>query len=158
MVQADRNDSVDADGLAKAGFTTENPFLELGVEDRTLIVAPITTLTQESLKDSGMDNKSILKCKNMFTLGMACFIYSRPMDYICSYIEQKFAKKHPEFIEPNKKVLNDGFNYAANIQAIGCPRATPVKPSRGAMTSPARARAIISITPDRMASTEKPMP
>lgn len=112
------DDSFDADGLAKAGFTTENPFLELGVEDRTLIVAPITTLTQESLKDSGMDNKSILKCKNMFTLGMACFIYSRPMDYICSYIEQKFAKKHPEFIEPNKKVLNDGFNYAANIQAI----------------------------------------
>ena len=111
-------DAFDEAGMKKAGFTTDNPFTELGVEDRTLIVSPITTLTQESLKDSGMDNKAILKCKNMFTLGMACYIYSRPLEYIYAYLEKKFAKKHPEVIEPNKKVLNDGFNYAANIQAI----------------------------------------
>ena len=111
-------DAFDEAGMKKAGFTTENPFTELAVEDRTLIVAPITTLTQESLKDSGMDNKAILKCKNMFTLGMACYIYSRPLEYIYAYLEKKFAKKHPEVIEPNKKVLFDGFNYAANIQAI----------------------------------------
>ena len=111
-------DAFDEKGMQKAGFKTENPFEELGVEDRTLIVAGITTLTQESLKDSGLDNKTILKCKNMFTLGMACYIYSRPLEYIYLYLERKFAKKHPELIEPNKKVLNDGFNYAANIQAI----------------------------------------
>jgi len=111
-------DAFDEAGMKKAGFTTENPFVELGVEDRTLIVAPITTLTQESLVDSGMDNKAILKCKNMFTLGMACYIYSRPLEYIYEYLEKKFAKKHPEVIAPNKKVLFDGFNYAANIQAI----------------------------------------
>ena len=111
-------DSFDEAGMKKAGFTTDNPFTELGVEDRTLIVAPITTLTRESLKDSGMDPKAILKCKNMFTLGMACYIYSRPLEYIYQYLEKKFAKKHPEVIEPNKKVLFDGFNYAANIQAI----------------------------------------
>lgn len=111
-------DSFDEAGMKKAGFKTDNPFLELGVEDRNLIVSPITTLTKESLKDSGMDNKSILKCKNMFTLGMACYIYDRPLEYIFQYLERKFSKKHPEVIEPNKKVLNDGFNYAANIQAI----------------------------------------
>ncbi len=111
-------DAFDEAGMKKAGFTTDNPFVELGVEDRTLIVAPITTLTQESLKDSGMDNKAILKCKNMFTLGMACYIYSRPLEYIYEYLEKKFTKKHPEVIAPNKKVLFDGFNYAANIQAI----------------------------------------
>jgi 2-oxoglutarate ferredoxin oxidoreductase subunit alpha len=54
----------------------------------------------------------------MFTLGMACYIYSRPLEYIYQYLEKKFSKKHPELIEPNKKVLNDGFNYAANIQAV----------------------------------------
>ena len=72
-------DAFDASGLSKAGFKTENPFEELGVDDRTLLVAPITTLTIESLKDSGMDNKAVLKCKNMFTLGMACYIYNRPL-------------------------------------------------------------------------------
>lgn len=122
---------VDAFGeteMKKAGFLTDNPFAELHVEDRALIAAPITSMTKESLKDSGMDLKSILKCKNMFTLGMACFIYSRPLEYIYSYIEKKFAKKHPEFIEPNRKVLNDGFNYAANIQAI--PNTYTVEPAK----------------------------
>ena len=122
---------VDAFGeteMKKAGFLTDNPFAELHVEDRALIAAPITSMTKESLKDSGMDLKSILKCKNMFTLGMACFIYSRPLEYIYSYIEKKFAKKHPEFIEPNRKVLNDGFNYAANIQAI--PATYTVEPAK----------------------------
>ena len=127
MILVDQ-DAFDEAGISKAGFKTDNPFVELGVEDRTLIVAPITTLTVESLKDSGMDLKSILKCKNMFTLGMACFIYSRPLEYIYSYIEKKFAKKHPEFIEPNRKVLNDGFNYAANIQAI--PDTYTVEPAK----------------------------
>lgn len=122
---------VDAFGeteMKKAGFLTDNPFAELHVDDRALIAAPITSMTKESLKDSGMDLKSILKCKNMFTLGMACFIYSRPLEYIYRYIEKKFAKKHPEFIEPNRKVLNDGFNYAANIQAI--PDTYTVEPAK----------------------------
>ena len=58
---------------------------------------------------------------------MACYIYNRPMEYIFSYLEKKFAKKHPEFIEPNKKVLKDGYNYAANIQAI--PNTYTVEPA-----------------------------
>ena len=110
-------DAFDDEGLARAGFS-EDPVSELNIEDRTIIVAPITTLTEESLKDSGMDMKSIHKCKNMFTLGMACFIYSRPVEYIYTYLEKKFGKKHPEMVAPNKKVLSDGYNYAANIQAI----------------------------------------
>ncbi len=121
-------DAFDEAGMKKAGFVTDNPFEELHVEDRTLLVAPITTLTMESLKDSGLDQKAVLKCKNMFTLGMACFIYSRPLEYIYQYLEKKFSKKHPEVIAPNKKVLNDGFNYAANIQAV--PNTYTVAPER----------------------------
>lgn len=111
------DDTFDDKGLARAGFKG-NPVEELGIGDRQIIAVPITTLTQESLKDSGLDLKTVNKCKNMFTLGMACFIYSRPMEYIYTYLEKKFSKKHPELIAPNKKVLNDGYNYAANIQAI----------------------------------------
>ena len=117
MILVDQ-DAFDEAGMRKAGFKTDNPFTELGVEDRALVVAPISTLTRESLKDSGMDNKAVSKCKNMFTLGVACYLYNRPLEYIYQYLEKKFSKKHPEMIEPNKKVLNDGYNYAANIQAI----------------------------------------
>ena len=119
-------DTFDEEGLRRAGLKSD-PISELYIEDRTIIVAPITTLTEESLKDSGLDRKTILKCKNMFTLGMACYIYNRPMEYIFSDLEKKFAKKHPEFIEPNKKVLKDGYNYAANIQAI--PNTYTVEPA-----------------------------
>ena len=111
------SDTFDEDGLKRAGLTGD-PIAELHIEDRAIIVAPITSLTQESLKDSGLDKKSVDKCKNMFTLGMACYIYNRPMVYIFQYLEKKFGKKKPEMIAPNKKVLQDGFNYAANIQAI----------------------------------------
>ena len=110
-------DAFDDQGLAKAGFK-ENPFAELMIEDRTIISAPITSLTYESLKDSGLDRATAGRCKNMFTLGMACFIYSRPIEYVYTYIENKFGKKHPELVAPNKKALFDGYNYASNIQAI----------------------------------------
>lgn len=114
LVNADAFDEV---GMNKAGFSG-NPFEELHIEDRNIICAPITKLTEESLKDCGLDNVALHKCKNMFTLGMACFIYSRPLEYIYDYIEKKFSRKHPEMIAPNRKVVFDGYNYAANIQAV----------------------------------------
>ena len=111
------SDKFDEEGLKRAGLKSD-PIAELYIEDRTIIIAPITTLTEESLKDSGLDKKAIDKCKNMFTLGMACYIYNRPMEYLFQYLERKFGKKKPEMIAPNKKVLQDGYNYASNIQAI----------------------------------------
>ena len=123
-------DAFDESGMKKAGFVTDNPFVELGVEDRTIITAPITTMTKESLKDSGMDLKSILKCKNMFTLGIACYIFNRPLEHIYQYLEKKFSKKHPEMIAPNKKVLNDGYYYSANVQAI--PNTYTIEPVKAA--------------------------
>ena len=124
-------DAFDDNGLKKAGFTG-NPFEELGIEDRTILVVPITKLTENSLADSGLDIASVHKCKNMFTLGMACFIYNRPLEYIYNYIEGKFAKKHPEMIAPNKKVVTDGFNYAANIQAeANTYHVAPAHPEKG---------------------------
>lgn len=125
-------DAFDESGMKKAGFTTDNPFEELGIEDRTIIVAPISKLTEESLSESGLDKASVLKCKNMFTLGMACYIYSRPLDYVYEYIENKFKKKHPEMIEPNKKVITDGYNYAAAIQAVpNTYTVAPASPEKG---------------------------
>ncbi len=111
-------DSFDAQGLEKAGFKTNDPIAELNLKDYNVIWAPITTMTKESLKDSGMDQKSIVRCKNIFTLGMCYFMFSRPLNFTEDYLRKKFAKK-PDLIEPNIKVLNDGYNYAHNIHAIG---------------------------------------
>ncbi len=111
-------DSFDEQGLEKAGFKTLDPVQELNLQDYNVIWAPITSMTKESLKDSGMDQKSIVRCKNIFTLGMCYFMFSRPLHFTEDYLRKKFAKK-PELIEPNIKVLNDGYNYAHNTHAIG---------------------------------------
>ena len=118
MVLVDR-DSFDDKNMALALFKEgEDPFEALGLDGCVQVVAPITSLTKSSLDGSGLDPKSVAKCKNMFVLGMACFIYSRPLEHIFAYLERKFSKKHPEMIAPNRKVLEDGFNYAANTHII----------------------------------------
>lgn len=111
------SDTFDEKGLTKAGFKTDDPITELKIEDRNIIFAPITSLTKESLKDSGLDPKSIIRSKNMFTLGMCYFMFNRPMEYTEQYLEKKFRKK-PQLIDANKKVLHDGYNYAGNVHAI----------------------------------------
>ena len=121
------SDAFDEKGMEKAGFKTENPFEELKVEDRTIICAPITELTKESLKDSGLDNKAILRSKNMFVLGMCYFMFNRPMEYTIDYLKRKFKKK-PNLIDPNIKVLKDGSYYASNIHAI--PNTYTIKPAK----------------------------
>ncbi len=121
-------DSFTEEDIRKAGFKSDDPVTEMYIDDRTIVAAPITKLTVESLKDSGLDYKTVCKCKNMFALGMACFIYGRPLDRISSDLERKFGNKHPELVGPNRKVLFDGFNYASNIQAIA--NTYTVKPAR----------------------------
>ena len=110
-------DTFDEKGLKLAAFKTDDPIKELGIDDRTIVYAPITTLTKESLKDSGLDVKSIVKSKNMFALGICYFLFNRSLEYTEQYFEEKFHKK-PQLIDANKKVLRDGYNYASNIHAI----------------------------------------
>ncbi len=107
-------DSFTAKDLEKALYKTDNPFTELGIPETVQIVpVALTELTKESLKDSGLDNKAILKSRNMFALGVVCWLFSRPIDKAIHFLEGKFAKK-PALIAPNVKVLTDGYNYGNN--------------------------------------------
>lgn len=108
-------DAFTAKDLEKALYKTDNPFAELAIPDTVQIVlVNLTALTKESLKDSGMDNKSILKSRNMFALGVVCWLFDRPIDKAIHFLEGKFKKK-PALIAPNTKVLVDGFNYGQNL-------------------------------------------
>ena len=101
--------------LEKALYHTDNPFTELGIPESVQIVpVALTTLTKEALKDSGMDNKSILKCRNMFALGLIYWLFDEPMEKAIHLLEDKFKKK-PALIAPNTKVIVDGYNYGQNL-------------------------------------------
>ncbi|HPX04538.1 MAG TPA: 2-oxoacid:acceptor oxidoreductase subunit alpha [Tenuifilaceae bacterium] len=111
------SDTFTEKGLQRAGYKTDDPVTELKLEDYKVVYAPITSLTKESLKDTDLDNKSIVRSKNMFALGMVYFMFDRPLTFTEHYFEVKFKTK-PRVIDANKKVLKDGYNYASNIQAI----------------------------------------
>ncbi len=102
--------------LEKALFTTDNPFEELKLKSIQLIEAPITTMVKSSLENSGLDNKGILRCKNMFALGIVCWLFDRSLSAAENMIKTKFAKK-ASIAEANIKVLNDGYNFGANTHA-----------------------------------------
>ena len=107
-------DSITADNLTKATFTTDDPIAELGLGDRNVIIARITTMTREALAESELDNKSKVKCKNMFALGICLYITDRATDHAHDYINTKFGKKNPAVAAANNLVIEAGYNYAAN--------------------------------------------
>lgn len=108
-------DSLTDKDLEKALYHTDNPFTELGIPESVQIVpVALTTLTKEALKDSGMDNKAALKCRNMFALGLIYWLFDEPMEKAIHLLEDKFKKK-PALIAPNTKVMVDGYNYGQNL-------------------------------------------
>ncbi|MGN0056816.1 MAG: 2-oxoacid:acceptor oxidoreductase subunit alpha [Phocaeicola plebeius] len=109
------SDSFTKKDLEKAKFTLENPFSELGIKNE-VVEAAITTMCKESLKDSGLDAKSIGRTKNMFALGLVCWLFQRDLSIGEKLLREKFAKK-PAIAEANVKVLRDGYNFGANTHA-----------------------------------------
>ena len=103
--------------LKKAQFATDDPFTELGIAGTVQIVpVPVSECTKASLADSGMDAKSILRCRNIFTLGVILWLFNLPVEKAIDYLKAKFAKK-PEILAANIKVITDGFNFGANTHA-----------------------------------------
>ncbi len=109
-------DSFTDKDLEKAKFKTKDAFEELGVKGLQLVPVAITSLTRDSLEGFDIDLKSKAKCKNMFALGLICWLFNRPLDFANHMLEQKFKKK-PLILQANLKVMSDGYNYGYNTHA-----------------------------------------
>ncbi len=108
-------DSFKKSDLDKAKFVTSNPYKELGLKTQ-IVEVPMTELVKAALKDSGMDMKNQLKCRNMFALGLVCWLFNFPMEAPKHFLKEKFAKK-PAVYEANAKVIQGGYDYGHNIHA-----------------------------------------
>lgn len=108
-------DSFKEADLRKALFVTDDPFTELGIKAQVVEV-PVTSMTKAALDGSGLDNKSVLKCRNIFALGLVCWLFDRPLEAALKHLKNKFAKK-PAIYEANAKVIEAGYNYGNNIHA-----------------------------------------
>jgi len=87
-----------------------NPLEDGSLEEYDVHEVDVTGLTREALKDSGLDRKSVDRCKNMFVLGFLYWMYSRKLDNTISFIQEKFKGKQ-ELIDANNKVLKTGYHY-----------------------------------------------
>ena len=109
-------DSFGPKDLQKAAFQSEDYLGEMGIDPDRVIACPLTTMVKDCLKDSGMDVKSILKCRNMFALGLVCWLFDRDLDIAFNFLRQKFAKK-PGVAEANIKVIQAGYDYGHNTHS-----------------------------------------
>ena len=109
-------DSFGPKDLQKAAFQSEDYLGEMGIDPDRVIACPLTTMVKDCLKDSGMDVKNILKCRNMFALGLVCWLFDRDLDIAFNFLREKFAKK-PGVAEANIKVIQAGYDYGHNTHS-----------------------------------------
>ncbi len=102
--------------LKKAAFTTDDPLKEMNIDPDRVIACPITQMVKDCLADSGMDPKSIVKCRNMFALGLVCWLFDRDLDIAYNFLREKFAKK-PGVADANIKVIQAGYDYGHNTHS-----------------------------------------
>ncbi|MDR3339722.1 MAG: 2-oxoacid:acceptor oxidoreductase subunit alpha [Candidatus Symbiothrix sp.] len=108
-------DSFQQSDLEKALFKTDDPFKELGLNSLQVVSAAITQMCKDAL-DGLYDNKQAIKSRNIFALGLVCWLFNRPLEIVEKLLSDKFKKK-PDVLQANLLVLQAGFNYGHNIHA-----------------------------------------
>ena len=92
-----------------------NPLEDESLSQYRVIPIELTKLTHDALSDTGLDKKEMDRSKNMFALGLALWLYSRPIDPALAWLSKKFAAK-PDIKEANILVLKKGFHYGETTE------------------------------------------
>jgi len=109
-------DSFGPKDLEKAQFKTDDYLGEMNIDPDRVIQCPLTTMVKDCLSDSGMDMKAMMKCRNMFALGLVCWLFDRDLSLVANFLREKFAKK-PAIAENNIKVVQAGYDYGHNTHS-----------------------------------------
>ena len=104
------SDAFSPAALEKAGYTS-NPLEDGTLSNYRVLPVPVNTLTESTLKDSGLTKPQILKCKNFYVLGIMYWMYGLPVEPTINWIKTKF-KKTPELAKANQKALEAGSAYS----------------------------------------------
>ncbi|MCR4918965.1 MAG: 2-oxoacid:acceptor oxidoreductase subunit alpha [Prevotella sp.] len=102
--------------LEKAQFKTPDYLGEMQIDPDRVIQCPLTTMVKAALADSGADMKTMMKCRNMFALGLVCWLFDRDLQLVFNFLREKFAKK-PAVAEMNIKVVQAGWDYGHNTHS-----------------------------------------
>lgn len=109
-------DVFDEPNLRKASWKS-NPLEDTTLKDFQVLKVPLSSLTQNALKDHPLKLSEVQRCKNFFALGMMFWLYDRTPDFTKRWIEKKFAKR-PDIAAANVAALQAGINYADIVEAL----------------------------------------
>jgi 2-oxoglutarate ferredoxin oxidoreductase subunit alpha len=102
--------------LRKAGFDSD-PLDDLSLADRYRVFGvPITKMTSEALAELKLPNKTVVRCKNFFALGLCSWLFNRPTEETLAWIGKKF--KRPELVEANTRAFKAGWNFGETTEAF----------------------------------------
>ncbi|MFC7537381.1 2-oxoacid:acceptor oxidoreductase subunit alpha [Sphingomonas sp. GCM10030256] len=100
--------------LAKAGYDA-NPLEDDSLHRWQLVKFNISQLTLDAVKPFGLGNKEALRCKNMWTLGLALWMFDRSREPIVDWLKSRFAKA-PQLAEANIAALHAGHAYGETVE------------------------------------------
>ena len=116
-------DSFGPRDLEKAKFTSDDYLKEMGIDPDCVVACPITKMVKDAAIQMAQEKdeeplpmKTVLKSRNMFALGLVCWLFNRDLGLVEQFLNDKFAKK-PDIAKWNIRVVNAGFDYGANTHA-----------------------------------------
>jgi 2-oxoglutarate/2-oxoacid ferredoxin oxidoreductase subunit alpha len=112
--------------LEKAKYET-SPIDDGSLAKWDVLAFDISALTLESVKEFGLGNKEALRCKNMWTLGLALWMFDRDRTPLIDWLRTKFAK-NPVLADANIAALNAGHAYGETAEISGPLRKLHVDP------------------------------
>jgi 2-oxoglutarate/2-oxoacid ferredoxin oxidoreductase subunit alpha len=106
-----------ARNLAKAGYAV-SPLEDRSLDQWQVMQFNISQLTMDAVKPFGLGNKEALRCKNMWTLGLALWMFGRDRAPIVEWLNDKF-KKNQVLADANIAALNAGHAYGETAELDG---------------------------------------
>ncbi len=95
--------------LEQAGYPA-NPLEDGSLAGYRLLAVPMSGLNREAVAEVNLSPREAERCKNFFALGLACWLYQRPLEPTLRWIRDTYAK-NPAMIEANTRTLKAGYYY-----------------------------------------------
>ncbi len=122
-------DGFTQDELEKAGYAAD-PLHDDSLKSYRLLAAPMTQLNREAVARVNLSPREAERCRNFFALGLACWLFERPLDPTLRWIRDTYAK-NPAMIEANTRTLKAGYQYGEAYPTIAVQRVAKAEISAG---------------------------
>ena len=98
--------------LRKAEYEA-NPLEDNSLDKYQVYKVEVTKMTTLALKDIGLPNRSVMRSRNFFALGVVSWLFNRPIEPTLEWIQQRFGKT-PVVAEANTLAIKGGYNLGEN--------------------------------------------